>query len=600
MRPLLRWSLLGLLLGANLLLAAALDRRDWPGFVGDEATYLMQAASLAQDFDLRYERGDYDRFVATWGRPPQGLILQSKDHGKSLTFGKPYFYPFFIAPFARLWPTRGAAIANALLLVLVGLSAAITLGKRIGPAAPLWVATFLFASITFAHTFWAHADLFLMSLTALALALAYAGDPQEAASRLPQVFGEDDPLERPRRFSGRWLTIGALLAVVAFSRPFYAALFLAAFFAIPRGRRRVGSLALAVGALLVVIVVGLSNQAMRGSWSSYGGERLSFYTYTGFPTVELPADGWSDEIARRTGPGSWIRPGATLPYDLEPRLTAYNLLYFLLGRNVGLLPYFLPIVLGLCAFRKGEGRGALLVAVLLAAACFFFVRPFNFYGGGGALANRYFLPLYPAFWFLAARPRRGLWLPIAALSGLFLWPLWSAPSSYPLAPAGGFRYVGALAQRWLPYETTQSHLKPSGQEDIHHRGLWIKPLSGGVAAEPDGRSLRFSGSAKGELLIGSPRPLSALALDLSPPASANLEVRGATVASITLLPGGATRFALDLGRATASHRMWWSKASYSLYRIHLDFDLDFDLGNAATGVTFTLSPTFAQPMSSNR
>ncbi len=58
---------LAALLLATLVGAATFDRRSWPGLVGDEATYLMAAASLAWDQDLRYERADYDRFFARWG-----------------------------------------------------------------------------------------------------------------------------------------------------------------------------------------------------------------------------------------------------------------------------------------------------------------------------------------------------------------------------------------------------------------------------------------------------------------------------------------------------------------------------------------------------
>ena len=42
------WAILGLLLAATLAAAATLDRRAWPTFVGDEATYLMEAQSLAE------------------------------------------------------------------------------------------------------------------------------------------------------------------------------------------------------------------------------------------------------------------------------------------------------------------------------------------------------------------------------------------------------------------------------------------------------------------------------------------------------------------------------------------------------------------------
>src|SRR5690349_3575580 len=183
MKP-IAWAVLGLLLAATLAAAATLDRRDWPTFVGDEATYLMEAQSLAWDFDLEYTREDYDRFVAQWGRPPEGLILQSSNGGKPLVYGKPAAYPLFIAPFVRVSPTRGAAVANALLLAAAAVIAARSLQARIGDAAPLWVAAWVFASVTFAYVFWVHSDLFLMCLAAIALALVYGKRGWVAAGAL--------------------------------------------------------------------------------------------------------------------------------------------------------------------------------------------------------------------------------------------------------------------------------------------------------------------------------------------------------------------------------------------------------------------------------
>jgi hypothetical protein len=166
------WAVLGLLLAATLAGALTFDRRSWPGLVGDEATYLMQAQSLAWDFDVHYSRRDYDRFVAQWGTQPDGLILQSGDGGRTLVYAKPASYALWIAPFLRLSPLRGAAIANVLLLALAAVLTARVLARRLGPAAPLWVAVWIFGSVAFAYVFWAHSDLFLMSLTAIALAIA--------------------------------------------------------------------------------------------------------------------------------------------------------------------------------------------------------------------------------------------------------------------------------------------------------------------------------------------------------------------------------------------------------------------------------------------
>lgn len=535
------WAVLALLLAATLVGAATLDRRSWPELMGDEATYLMQAQSLAWDFDLRYSREDYDRFVAQWGRKPDGLILQSREGGTVLVYSKPISYSSYIAPFLRLSPVRGALVANALLLALAGIAAARTLSRRIGPAAPLWVAAFLFASVAFAYVFWVHSDLFSMCLVALAFSLAYGVLPEETETR--------------GRAALRWAGVGVLLGLVVMSRPFYAPLLLPAFLAVPARQRKVGIAALAAGAGAVALSATLFNLVERESWSSYSaGNRRSFYSYTGFPEVDLPPDGFQKEIAAR-GTHSW-----TFRVNSDGKQAAWNSLYFLAGRHVGVLPYFLPLALGFLAFRRGEGRWSLALAVAASMALFFAMRPFNFYGGGGAIADRYFLPLYPALWFLAARPARAAWpLLAAALAAPFLLPLWTAPRAFPIDPAGGYRYVSDFARSWLPYETTQSHLKPAGREDLVHNALWVKLLSNSLRPEEEGARLVLAAGREGQLLLGSPTPLSGVQLEMTAP----LEVDGAAVTEKV--------FPLRFSSPRAVHRMWWTDgAPWYLYQIRLE------------------------------
>ncbi|HWM92489.1 MAG TPA: hypothetical protein VN493_17115 [Thermoanaerobaculia bacterium] len=551
------WAVLGLLLAATLAAAATLDRRAWPAFVGDEATYLMQAQSLAWDFDLEYTRQDYDRFVALWGRPPDGLILQSADGGSTLVYGKPAAYPLFIAPFVRLSPTRGPAVANALLLAVAAVAAGRALQRRIGEAAPLWIAAWVFGSVSFAYVFWVHSDLFLMCLVAIALALTYGG-------------------------SGRWWVVGALLTLVLLSRPPYVGLLLAvALAAPPEGRKKA-----AIGAAALALIAILAGLAIRGTWTSYGGERRSFYAYTGFPGVDAAAGDWGEQIAER-GTHSWVKE-ETLRMGFDARQAGWNLVYFLGGRHVGILPYFLPLVLGFLAFRPGEGRWALVLAVVLAAAVLAWLRPFNFYGGGGAMANRYFLPLYPALWFLAARPVRPLRGMLAAvgvtvLAAPFLLPLWSAPRIFPLASEGGYRYVSGFARRWLPYETTLSHLKPSGQEDLVHHRLWVRLLT--PSLRPEGARLRLAPGEPGEILVGSERPLQGLRVRLPPNGPTTLEVSGAEVIQSIQRPDGGTTLRLR-PELRARHRMWWTDVFY-LYEIRI--------GEQPADVLFQILPEPSPP-----
>lgn len=550
------WALLGLLLLALLAAAATLDRRDWPAFVGDEATYLLEAQSLAWDLDLQYTRADYDRFVEQWGRKPEGMILQSADGGKTLVYGKPAVYPLYLAPFLRISPTRGASIANALALALAAGMAAWALQRRIGSVAPLWVAAWIFASVTFAYVFWIHSDLFLMCLTAIALSLVYGG-------------------------TRRWVLVGILLSIVILSRPLYAGLLLPAALAVPREDRKRAAVLLAAGTLGLAALATAANLAVRGTWTSYGGDRQSFYEAIGFPGID--ARPWGEQIEER-GTHGWVKE-ETLQIGFDARQTAWNVLYYLAGRDVGLLPYFLPFVLGFLAFRPGEGRWALILAVAAAAAALFWLRPFNFYGGGGAMANRYFLPLYPALWFLAAKPVRPLRgalaaLGVTALAAPFLLPLWSAPRAFPLNSEEGYRYVSPAAVRWLPYETTLSHLKPSGHEDFLHHGLWVKLLTPSLAPDANGARIALAPGQPGELLVGSEQPLAGLRIRLPPRGPDGLEVSGAKpIQAIRREDGGVTlRF---LPRLRAHHRMWWMKDFY-LYEI--------GIGERPDGASFQVLP----------
>jgi hypothetical protein len=320
---------------------------------------------------------------------------------------------------------------------------------------------------------------------------------------------------------------------------------------------------------VAVLGSGLTHLAEADAWTPYSGERLSFEASTGFPEIDLPPGAWRQRTAGR-GNRSWS------PSDvIGPRLTAWNVLYFLAGRDVGVLPYYLPLLLGLLAFRRGEGRGTLILAALAAAACFLVTRPFNFYGGGGAIANRYFLPLYPAFWFAAGRPARASWAILAAvLAAPFLLPLWRQPAAYFLDGSYGYRYVTSAARRLLPYETTQSHLKPGGGEDFMHGTLWIKPLA--TSVKPDGGLIRIA-SGRGEILIGSDRPLPGLRMIVAPPAPPRIDVSGAQVSRSHVRPGGGSVLLLRLDGPRAVHRMWWSEteAPTYLYEIRLEAPGEF-------------------------
>ena len=569
------WLGLAGLLAALVLATALHDRTRWPSLVGDEATYLMQAESLAFDLDLVYSAADYERFVRHWGRAPEGVILQKGSDSDALVYGKPFFYAAWAAPFTRLSPTRGPFVANAVLLALASLAAARALRGALGAAAPAWVAVFVFASVTFAHVFWAHMDLFLAGCTAIGLALLFGSGTGVSGRVFPAIVP--------------WAVSGVLLAMVAYSRPLYATLLVPAALAAWRRRPlRTGAAGLAAGVgLLALFAVGV-HLSLAGSWTSYGAERRSFNSTIGFPGVDVPEGAW-EEMIREWGNASWLkrRDLGGLSSAASPRLWSSNALYFLAGRSVGLLPYFAPALLAIAALFAGGGRRArtgddpggvdwalwaLLAAVLATAAGFLVIRPFNFYGGGGALANRYLLPVYPALWFLVSGRGRlaGRWprwiapAATALVAAPFLWPLWSAPTAYPVDEDGVFRYVSGPAVRWLPFETTQNHLKPGGAvPEYLHQGLWVKLLDPDLDAVGEAEAFRLRGGAPASLLVGRERPLDALEI-AGRPALPPLRVGGGE------LRGSGPRRRIELHGPAAVHPMWWTGDDFYLYELTLE------------------------------
>jgi hypothetical protein len=213
----------------------------------------------------------------------------------------------------------------------------------------------------------------------------------------------------------------------------------------------------------------------------------------------------------------------------------------------------------------------LLVAVGLSVAGFLLYRPFNIYGGGGAMANRYFLPLYPAFWFMASRPCRPRRIvAVSLIAAPFLWPLWTDARSHPKRANHTYRYVSDFAQRLLPYETTQSHLKPAGRSDVAHGELWVKFLSPTFREKRDGQALLFDRGQRGELLVGTYKPLRFLDLQtLGDPAESLKVVAGAKVLEESRNARG-RRMRLELQRPRARHPMWWTWKTFFLYELVLE------------------------------
>jgi hypothetical protein len=563
LRHRLGWAVLALLLLATLVAAAAVDRARFPLFP-DTVTYSMQAASLAWDLDLAYETQDFDRFVERWGTKPEGLVLQSRTGSGRLTFGKPPLYALVAAPFVRLSPVRGTAIANALLLAAAALLAARSLSQRLGASAPWFVTLCVFASVACTYVLWGEAEMLAFAGVAAAFALAYGGERHSGAPA--SVYQGEDTIPA-RATLWRWLAVGGLLAAAVAQRPVNGALalpLLLAAWSLPSARRGKAVAALVCGG---AVVLGLSaglQWTAGGDATGYGGQRQGLFEPGSYPTTEDPGERWEKQVAT-AGNASWLQSGAVSAH-LDPKLLGWNAVYFLAGRNVGILPYFLPLLLGFAAFSAERGRWAIPLAVGLAGLAYLVLLPFNF-SGGATLANRYFLPLFAALWFVAARPVKAAWGGIAALAAAaFVYPLWLKPFAYPVAASGQPAHVSDVARRILPYETTQSTVP--GTQAMAGGGLWVRFLDHSAWANPDGR-LRLIGNAEPQILVGSPQPLEALFVVLDRDAPTRLVIAGEELRPVLLGADGSVTFEVPLGRPRAVHRLWWNAFDVHLYQLTL-------------------------------
>ena len=548
--------------------AAVFDPSDWPYTVGDEAVYAMQAQSLAFDFDRRYEEADFWRYHRLTGKVPDPLILQSVDDGATLVYAKPAFYSLYLAPFVRLAPQRGPIVANLLLFLVAALLLDSLLASRVGADGPLVTAFLLFFSVTFGHVFWIHADLFYLVVTALGLCCLdpwLAGGKFSPAGLLAEDSVRSRAVHSRRPASGlppaRLASGGALLALAGAGRPFYLAVLAAVLLATsPTLRQTWGRRAAALvvgGAILLLAGSAWFHRASGGAWTPYVSERQGFSSGTGYPDVDFERQRWPELLSVR-GDASWAREGFLLP-DLDAALLGHNLVYALIGRSIGIVPYFLPLLLACACLRRGSRRRWLLLGIAVGLLAFLIKNPYNFYGGAGAIANRWFLPLYAACWFLIERPPSRRWL--AAMSvgaALFVLPLWRTAASFPLEidPEHGarrLRYVSAAAKGLLPLETSQIHLG-SAPADIQHGDLRVRLIGDGVW--PHGQSgIRYRPSADGELLVGSPVRLARLTVTLAP-------VReGAGQATV--------RHVLERPSRIARHRYWYGGIPLNYYRLRL-------------------------------
>jgi hypothetical protein len=453
----------------------------------DQAVYFAMTQSIAHDGDIEYTRKDLVRYSQTIDSGPQGIFLKKGADGR-VFYAKSWAYSLFAAPFVRVFGINGFMVFHSILLFLVLLMgfAYLSLGNP-PEMSLLGILTFLFASVACVYFVWISPDFFNLCLV---FAITFLWSYKRRAGRVTSdTAGERAGRLKTFLLSGRSDYLAAFLAgVAAFSKPPNVVLLLPLVFG-PVFEKKIGRAALVMVFFLASAAVLFgTNYVLTSDWNFMGGERKTFYFEFPFQKDGITFDSTGHSMTSEGYFGRMLIP---------VKFIAYNLVYYFVGRFTGLTWYFFPALLFLFLFLKGRrGRDEWLLFAALAAEILIYIvlMPTNYGGGGGSLANRYFLNIMPLFFFLPRAPVRGKPLAVAwVVAAVFIGQILVVPFQSSAGPA---THAKKFPIRFLPLEMTLYNEFPTNTNPNGFRIPFGTPPNDGVAyflndnfnkrAEPDG------------------------------------------------------------------------------------------------------------------
>lgn len=464
-----RASLLVLAVMGLVLMAFSLSV-DYPRAAGvmwsDEATYHTMAHSLAFDKDLLYTRHDLERVFREFPGGPSGIFLKrGRELNLSLSsrfpflvneggltediyFAKACLYSLAAAPWVRLFGTNGLLVLHSFLLFAVLVCGYFFLAARNPPGVSLaYSLTFFFASVAPAYFVWMTPELFNLGLVFLG---GFFWLYKERSEEPPRLLGG----------ATSDLIAAALWGAVSYSKPSNVFLILPLVLLLVIRRkwgRAVGASAV-FGLLLVGLFLG--NLLVTGELNYQGGHRKTFLGKYPFQNPDL--------TFHNTGIGKVTSEIYTQqPWDI----VAHDLYFFHIGRFSGVAVYFFPAVASVALFvfaPKRQWQWLVLGVATLECLLLIVWMPVNYFGGGGTLGNRYFMNIFPLYFFLTPRITRPLttmgssW----AVAGVFM-------SSILIHPFHAGRRPGEHATsgpfKWLPVELSLINDLPTNSDPTKFR-----------------------------------------------------------------------------------------------------------------------------------
>ncbi len=415
------------------------------GFLfADQATYYSFTQSLARDGDIEYTKKDLIRYEHDFPARPLGLFLKKGKDGK-LFYAKSFVYPLFAAPFVRIFGPNGILVFHALLLLLLLLMGYTYFSLSNSSNLSLFtVLSFLFASVAWIYCLWISPDFFNLFLVFTILFLwLYKYKFKESNNT------EEKPGKIQSLLQSDWTDYlaGLLIGIAVFSKPPNIVL-LGPIVLYSLYKKKILKTFLII--LCFLITSGIfwgTNYMVTGEWNYQGGKRKTFLftypleksdiTFDSIKTQEMTADGYAQK------------------HFLPAKFIPYNFFYYFFGRFTGITWYFFPAVFFLLLFfleKKQFLRWLILGAIFAEILIYIVFMPDNYGGGGGTLANRYFLNIFPLFLFLPLEKRKIRdFIVIWIMAAVFIAPILISPYSHSHYPS---THVKQFPFKALPVEMT--------------------------------------------------------------------------------------------------------------------------------------------------
>jgi hypothetical protein len=440
------------------------------GFLfADQAVYYAMAQSIAFDHDLEWSKKDLIRYKEDFNAGPMGIFLTKvkTGDGEKIYYAKSFAYPLFAAPFVRVFGPNGPLVLHAVLLFLLLLMGFSYFSLANSPGLSLVrVATFLFASVAGVYFLWISPEFFNLFLVFAALFLwLYKVRYNEQGEAAPAVKS------RLQRFllSGWSDYLAAfVVGIAAYSKPPNVAVLgpILLWTLLKKKFRRSAGIVLGF-ALSFGLLFG-ATYLLTTNWNYQGGERKSFYY--NYPYEKA-------NVTFESAPGQAMTADGYVERSLRPlKFVFTNIFYYFFGRFTGITWYFFPAILLLVLFfigHKSLDRWLILAALAGEILIYIVMMPVNYGGGGGSLANRYFLNIYPLFLFLPAlKIKRKEILAAWVVAAIFIGQILISPFQASAHPS---THAKRLPFTLLPVEMTLITELPTNTNPWAFRQPWGQP-----------------------------------------------------------------------------------------------------------------------------